>query len=1129
MSNTDDFAEQKIIEQEEVQTQSLMVKPLHRQFTVKLVAILLIIVITITLIFTLFYQQSEQSRLLIDSELKPLKQKLEQLQTLQKAEYIVDKLLFSESGLNFVELHTQLLGVNRQLLQLESSNTYLYQKWLNINELVKDLALRIQQNHGRNEQLKQSSIIQLQLIRFSFIPIINKKIAQQTILLKQLQADQINDRLTLNRTNAYISSTRQLHDLQQLKNLFSELLPRFETLTIHTSLEGFDLLRIGVKKIIAQRDALKTDDKTTFMVDFNLQIDAFEKIVVTQQSALAKWQGYIRLAQEYQQKLEAQKNDLVQLLSGTQAKITPHVSGRFDDWLDEINIKFKINLTQKELTLTLLLAISLSLLIFCYLLWSLREKIKTTTQESLALIQKSLSSENSGNLQANCVETQEIIQQLQSIAIPVHNDQAFQELAQECRVHQEVVDKQAQTIAAYTHSINQQQVKTTEQITLYLNRELKKYNYLEYKVLLLLQQQQAKLKNKSIIDQGGKGIQLSSLFSIYQKLGQFCLASELQSENTRLTLVDVNLVDHIHAILINAQVEQQKFNNQLYFSYDEQLLINAKFDFYLFEQLMYLLIEITLQDYQDTQLHLHLKLKDKSIGQQLVQFVVTVKTEAIDTFPDFITLLISSKANFSKKRPLIDMFNIFITKQYGENIMAQLIEGGFQLSFELPLALVSVPVFKKQQVSKLEGINVILLSHNEVLSKLLGEFIHSTWAQFKVLDHIDMFNQQFTEAYLSKHKVDVLIVASDIAQKNIDLVTQQLNRLSDFLKPKLVVLQSGKLNFDDFGFYSQSEQLLFKDVFLQNIKNLLVSEEDTNQLLLPEQCHKSHCLVNELFVMLAVNSPQKHQNFQRLLCMLGFKVHVVSHVESQTKSWKTGVYCILFTEFPTAALLKMTNKPLVDVAVFSLTDKEPKIGNNTYFDDWHISQLVTQPTLTELSDILSPWLQCNDASSSSENIILTPPDKLVECVDKEVSIKSEEEIHEEFTIDNDELVITELVESLSETHKETVFDFSQYLHHQGSVELALFMLDDYAQDNHQKLDILVNAIKGKDFDQAKEAVIDLQLNANILAASELAQLCSQWLKLLNGNNIPSSLKEVNILLKETRAELKAIDEYTESI
>ena len=147
----------------------LAAKPLHRQFSTKLVALLLTIIVTLALIFTLFYQQSERNRLLIDDELTPLKQQFEQLQALQRTEYLVNKLLLVDSGINFVELQTELLAVNRQLLRLESTNTRLYQQWLNANKSASDIVMRIQQSHGRNEQLKQSSIIQLQLMVVQYL------------------------------------------------------------------------------------------------------------------------------------------------------------------------------------------------------------------------------------------------------------------------------------------------------------------------------------------------------------------------------------------------------------------------------------------------------------------------------------------------------------------------------------------------------------------------------------------------------------------------------------------------------------------------------------------------------------------------------------------------------------------------------------------------------------------------------------------------------------------------------------------------------------------------------------------------------------------------------------------------
>jgi hypothetical protein len=1130
MSNTDDLAEQKPIEQKDNrQTQTLILKPFHRQFSAKLTALLSTIIVALALIFILFYQQSERSRFLIEGELFPLKQQFEQLKALQKAEYLVDELLFTDSGINFVELQTELIAVNRQLLRLESSNTHLYQQWLNANKSANDIVTRIQDNYGRNEQLKQSSVIQLQLMWFSVTQIINKKAAQQESLFKQLQADQVNDKITLSRSNAYIIAIRQLTHLQQLKILLADVLARFEQLTIHTSMDDFDLIRLGVEQIITQGNALKIDDKTKTMVDFNQQIDTFEAIVLTDQSVLAKWQGYIRLGQSYQFYLKMQKNQLMQILVEPQEKRTTHVSGVLNDLLIKFKVKFNLKVTQKELSMILLAAIGLFLLAFCYLLWRLREQIKVAEQQSVVLIHKSIRTENSDDVTANCAETQEIMQQVQSIAKPAHNEQEFQQLLQQFETQQQIIDEQAQALVLYTQSSDKQQLKTSEQGEFHLRGELQRYNYLEGKVLLLLQQQQATLVNKLVNSETSAGGQYASLIPIYEQLRQFYLASEIRSENAVLTLVDVNFVDNIHAILMTKQNGLQTVNNQLYFSYDEQLLVQAKLDFHLFQQLINLLIDIALCDCQDAQLHLHLQLQDKSTGQQLVKFVVKVQAESVETLPNLVSLLIDSQMTYLQKSPRVDIFNILFAKQHGANLTTQLIDDGFQLSFELPLAIVSSPIVKQQQEHKLEGTKVMLLSNNDMVTGLLEKVLQSASAQCEIFARMDSFEQRLTAKRLNKDKLDLLIVASDIAQNNIDLITQQLNSLPISVQPKLMLLQSAALSLDSFGFYSQTDQLLFRDAFLQNIKELLAGDVSTNQLLSPEQCQPNHYLASELPVLLAVNSPQQYQYFQRLLHWLGLRVHVVSHADAQRELWQTGLYSILFTEFSATSLLEMVSKPLVNVAVFSLTEDVPNSENDTDFYDWHIGQLVKQSTLEELSIVLAPWLQTVKSSSRAISPVLTLSEEIIECIDEAHDEYTDEGNYKDSDEGNDERVITELVASLTEDNTEAVFDFSQYLHNQGSVELALFMLDDYTEDNHQHLDILIDAIKAKDLDRANNAIIDLQLNAKILAASDLAKLCTQWIKLLSGDDIPNSLKEVNILLKETRSALTAIDGYAESI
>ena len=1125
MSNTDDLAEQQPIEQDQASPiKTLTAKPLHRQFSMILTSLLFTVIMALALMFALFYQQSEQSRISHQGEFTSLSQQYEQLQALQKTEYLVEQLLFIENKINFVESHTELLAVNRELLQLESANEKIYQQWLNANESAREVIFNLQKSNQDNEKLKQSSIIQLQLMWFSITPIINEKIASQALLLQQLKVNNTSYKLRFSRSTVHALGMEELYELQQLKQLMAEVLSRFEQLTIHTSMDDFNLLRLDVENIIAKRDLFKVDAKNIAKADFRKEIDTFENIVANQWGALVMWQDYILIAQSYQLDLTIQYDQIKKILAEPAEKIVVNVPSALNDILNKVESDFKVRITQEGLTIGLLLSLAFTLFIFCYLLLRLRAQIKITSQESVAIICESFTAENIDSIQVNCSETQEIIQKAAAIAkpAPVSDEQETLQLRQQCQTHLQTINEQIQQIEANAQKHKQQQTQHNEKVALQTKNEFKRYKYLENEALSLLQFQQALLINDSKNNIANEVTPPAYSISLYQQIKQFQLASDACSEQSILTLTEVNLIEEMHAILINKQAEQEQYNNQLYFSYDEQILAQTTLDFRLFQQSINLLLDIIFFENKNVQLHLHLQLRDKNEGQQRVSFSARIKGNSLAVLPNLVSELVSAQETNVQQSSLVDVFYILFTKLYGQDISAQLIDEGFQLSFELPFAVSSSSQQEELQQNKLDNIKVMLLSNNEILASVLNRFIDEAPGEFEVLNSVDNIGQQLNKKYLKKYNATLCIVASDISQEHINVITDKINNLPDSLQAKLMLLQSANANLNESGFYSQAEQLLFKGAFLENIQQLLISEESTNQLFSPAQCQQNNYLASNLIVLVAVKSPQKYQNLQRLLHSLGLQVHVVSHADAQRELWKTGLYNILFTEFTESSLLHMASQPLVEIAVFSLTDDIPHCEDK-YFDNWHIENLVEQPSLTDLSVLLTPWLKGVELPNEQEVL----EDDLAEN-----SIENMGEIICENTCvddDIDESEIPELLAVMTGDNKEAVFEFSQYLDHQGSVELALFMLDDYSERNHQQLDILIDALKAKDFEKAKSAVVDLQLNAKILAATDLEQLCTQWSKLLNGNDIPSSLKEVNLLLKKTRSALNDIDNYAESI
>ena len=1091
MSDTDEFADP--IENETAQIQQekrIKLTPLYRQFTHKIVALMLTTTAMVGLILILFYQNNIQNSVLVETQLIPLTQELKQIKALQKAEKLIANLLLEANAEIFVELHTELIGINRQLLQQNSSNDPLFQQWLNESKLAEDIVSRIQGSHTRNQQLKQSSIIQLQLMIFSITSIIDNKLVSQQL------------------------SHEQLNDLQQLKSSLVEVLLGFEQLNMHTPIASFERLRLKVEQGFSQHKQLISNDSIKAMIDVNQQFDAFEKIVLTEQRALAKWQGYIRLAQDYQLNLKAHQQKIKQLL------LTPYKYNQVSDKgvIYELLSKLDIELSNKNIVTILIIAISLSLLFFFYLVWRLRDQIKVSAQESVELIQRTMQTQG-GSIVANCLETQEIMNHVQSIAKLQHNEDEFQELSKQYRSNQQLLEQQKQNIEQLTQSNEQQQLDSKEQTVEQLSYELQRYQLLEKTVLPIMQQHQMISFNQKTLSEIDGASVSTQLTSLRQQLSQFHLALEMKLDNSVLNLSDINLVDEIHAILFNKQQEQQRSDNQLFISFDEQLLKETKIDFRLFQQLISLFIDISLAHCRESQLHLHLQLKDKNAGQQLVQFSAKVKAQSLDSLPTLITQLVDSQSTLFVTSPLIEVFNTLFAKQHGGNLVAQHLDDGYQLSFELPLAIASSTNNADKVI--LENTNIMLLSANTVLTELIENSILSAKGKFERLARIDSFKQQLTAKHLNRRKVDLLVVSSDIASSYFDLITQKINDLPLSLQPKLMVLQSKELDYDRFGFYSQAEQVFCKESFLHNIIKLLASNEINNQLLPCESFSVNQYVVTELPLLLGVQSPQQHQNLQRLLHWLGLEVQVVSHEAAQQTLWKTGQYSLLISEFAETALHEMAIKPLVNIGVFSLTDVIPHSDNNPYFENWSVGKLEKESTLTELVDVLAPWLK------------QIPDEKDTKSASETESNSDELALQTECSADLDGLVITEIAEVFTEngsnSGNEAVFDFSQYLQHQGTVELALFMLDDYTQDNHQQLDALIEAIKTKNIEEAKLSISALALNAKILSAHALQSLCTKWAKLLSGSETPISLKKVNALLKNTRIVLNEIEEYAETI
>ena len=99
---------------------------------------------------------------------------------------------------------------------------------------------KLNKNHDRNNQLKQNTIIQLQLINDQLTSDIKEKQRQTELLLQQISTDIFSDKVTANRSKAYAKQIKELSQLQRLQQTIIRALLAFQQLDLQSSILDFD-------------------------------------------------------------------------------------------------------------------------------------------------------------------------------------------------------------------------------------------------------------------------------------------------------------------------------------------------------------------------------------------------------------------------------------------------------------------------------------------------------------------------------------------------------------------------------------------------------------------------------------------------------------------------------------------------------------------------------------------------------------------------------------------------------------------------------------------------------------------------------------------------------------------------
>jgi hypothetical protein len=266
-------------------------------------------------------------------------------------------------------------------------------------------------------------------------------------------------------------------------------------------------------------------------------------------------------------------------------------------------------------------------------------------------------------------------------------------------------------------------------------------------------------------------------------------------------------------------------------------------------------------------------------------------------------------------------------------------------------------------------------------------------------------------------------------------------------------------------------------------------------------------------VLLAAREPVQYQRLQQLLTAIGLQVTFTSSEVMLQKYWQTGRFSILITEiecspyisFVSDEILDSQGKPILPRGVFTLDSTLSFTLDTQKRPGWAQGKLSADSSFDTLIEAMIPWIKDRTDITviANEIIPVSNESTLSETVEGEQGAK----------LSKDKLS----------------FNFERYIKHQGSIELALYMIDEYTGENVFLVDGLNKAFVTNDMAAAEAAMSALMINGRILAANDLLNTCQQWSKLIKQQGLDRNDKAQISLLNQINKKVKAISRHAESI
>lgn len=996
----------------------------------------------------------------------------------------------------------------------------------------------LSKNHHRNNQLKQNSIIQLQLLNDQLSVDIKDKHSKTNELLKQISNDKVTDKVTIVRAKAYTKLLNELSKLEKLQQTLIRALLAFQQLNFHTSILGFDDVSVEVKQVLT-RFLAERNPRNLELPVLTQQLITLEQLLFSQQNTMAKWRSQLRLSrlyiefiQQQQQKLHKFFNEYSQLTPALSTKnillidLVPH---KINNWL----IKQNIILNHQHVQSVIIIIVGLLSLLLLNMILRLKKKIKHHGIESVELLSTfidKLSRENEGKLsscQFNCSEDKtvadRIADNMQNISRPEHSEKEYQRQVKEQHTAIDELSKKVNEITKLQENICQLKSANLEQIAHQHRLENKVNDKLSNMVVRTMLQSQS----VSI----GSGVTSLQVYRQLTRIFDWCRQSKIRSEflstSTKIKLSDVALHHEIDAALLNIMNDAHFQRNQIFYQQDKQLLTQAKIDLRLFHRMFNGVCRVMLADLFKASLHISSHVVDKNEGQQIVRFdfsVITNKkvTQLPDVIDELLTITDNKAANDTSTYLLVLLKILHVSERN-----AQLLENGYQLSLTLPLAFSDHNHQSRVNLFDLQQANICVLSSDENIRSLVNQAIVDANGRVENLVVIEADKGPLSEQELLTKKVDLVLVASDRYVASLDEITEHIANLASHLQPKIFVMQpSFNASLHRHGLYEQAANPLQTPHLQQALHNLLTTSAQSNKILDSSVLVEHQYLPTQVEVLFAVHEPAKHHSLIRLLQWLGMQVQVVCQPQAMDKFWQSGRYLLIFTEFEQSPGIDLSVGKGVRRGIFTFTVNQfIQESSKAIAEQWLFAEVPKLSEFDKLVALLQPWLKAKrskitklEKTAEVKGLNIAKQSKLASLPTSQ--IREAAQASEKLDRVLSALDLTPVVKAV----EEPIFNLEQYAKNQGSAELAVLMLDEYIDDINQGMSELSQVINEQNYSQGISLLATIIKVSLIIAAENFTDLCQQLQIALKQEN-----NSISVLFEELENQQQLLNQFAEAI